>query len=618
MSNPVARSLRPAQRGLRRVVVALLSVLAFSVLGASAAEAHSSVISTSPKDGTNEVSSPRDVRITFNELVVLGSNPIRIVDSKGSAVAVTAAVIPSGKNSELVGSLQTDLADGWYAVGYEIIAADGHPRTGTFTFLVGRDLDAARATIDDPTSLYRKATDPLRFLGYLTTLLAIGLLLAAWPMRGLAMAQTAQKYAGYAAAAGLVVAPASLLNFALLLNGGSFEDLGAIVVIALQSSAGTALLIRTSALFALCTAVLLASERSLRYLAWAAGALGAGGLAASFSFSGHTTVVPLSAFAGPLLVVHLAAAAAWLGAIPAMALLFRKRNTLSDRELFAATKRFSLMATVSVIAVGVAGTALAVMMFEKPDQIFSAYGKDLLAKIAVVAVFAVIGAYNHFAAVPALERSAAAEPVDTDTDPALRKESPARRRLRRLLTIETAGVVAVALMTTLVTSQGAPAAGGSHGVDGHGHSARVNLNTQPVNAVAQGVIGDGGVDVELSPAQAGSTGVLKVRLTDAMGRTIDAQSVTVELTHIGTGVGPIERELTKTDDKSFTVSTKDFGIAGQWRVRIVAKIGTLTSEESTVELTVSPPAGSTPTTPMNGRPMTGDVPQTTPNQKEGN
>lgn len=593
-------------RSWSRLVAGSLVIIASLFTSASAATAHSSVTSTFPSDGEQVAVAPQRIELVLNESVTLGTSAVRVVNSKSENLPLTTELSVVGTSSTITSTPTSNLADGWYAVAWEVVSADGHPKSGTFTFLVGKDRSVATASIDDPTALYRKLSDPLRFLGYLTTLLAIGFLVAMWPLARIPSAVSfMQRAASWTAGLGLVVAPLTIANFTILLNGGSFDEIGSVFVIALQSSAGTALLVRTSALFALCTAVLLASERSFRYVALVAGALGTIGLAASFAFSGHTTVVPRSAFAGPLLVVHLAAGAVWLGGLPAMAWAFSKRRELNNQDLAFTISRFSALATVSVFVVGLAGTALSVMMFNKPGEVLSKYGYSLMGKIAAVAIFAGIGAYNHFVLVPNFKKANSAAALtdesgetvsgaqDGTSGPQIADEvraSKLRSGLRRSLLVESFGVVILALLTTYLTTSAAPAAGGSHGLgESHGHSESSSVNFGDVPLVIQGTLGQGGVELTITPPTAGTENTISVNITDVVGKTIKAEAVEIELTQTDLNIGPILRKLEAQSNGKFSLTSRDLGIPGNWTATITVKTGTLSSEKAELKFVLQSP-----------------------------
>lgn len=583
---------------LVRLAFAPLLVLVALFVTPSAAFAHTDLGSSLPADGSRVATSPATVEIVLKEKITIPVDAIRIVDAQGNDVPATPAVAsPRGTETAVSVTPTSTLPDGWYAVTWQIISADGHPKIGSFTFLVGENTGSkAAAAPADPSAPFRTATDPLNFLGYLTTLLAIGLLFAAWPLASVPEAAAkAQRWAGFASIAGLVVAPITLINFAMLLNGGQTEGIGSVAVVALQSSAGTALLVRTSALFALCTAVLLVSEKSLRFVAIAAAALGGIGLTVSYAMTGHASVVQWKWVAAPALVLHILAGAAWLGGLPAVAWAFRKRATFTGAELTSLISRFSRMATISIAVLGVAGTALAVCMFTAPSEVLGRYGYSLMAKLLLVFGFLALGAYNHYVAVPAMKKSF----IGIENDPeglGTPAGRVARENMGRTLKIEALAVLVIAIATAVLTSSGAPAAGGSHGggvKDGHGHEGGISAEaiaqiSDSTPTVAQAVLGAGGVNISLTPARVGAEAELTVAVTDGAGQPRKAESVVVELSHQKTGIGPIVRKLTASaKDSKFSVKTNDFGVAGEWTITVKVSTGALSVEQATVTMNVT-------------------------------
>ena len=66
--------------------------------------------------------------------------------------------------------------------------------------------------------------------------------------------------------------------------------------------------------------------------------------------------------------------------------------------------RFSRVATVALVAVAIAGSLLAWSIVDDPaDLVSGSWGRLLIGKVALVAVAAGIGAYNHFRVVPTLQ-----------------------------------------------------------------------------------------------------------------------------------------------------------------------------------------------------------------------
>ena len=120
--------------------------------------------------------------------------------------------------------------------------------------------------------------------------------------------------------------------------------------------------------------------------------------------------------------------------------VWMRRHRPERTGLAAMVVRFSSMASVSLAAVIVAGLVMAWMVLDSPGDLFGTeWGRVLMAKTAVVAVAAGMGAYNHFRLRPALEQR--------PDDPELARE------LRVSLSIESALLVTVvALSAVLVAS----------------------------------------------------------------------------------------------------------------------------------------------------------------------
>jgi copper transport protein len=127
-------------------------------------------------------------------------------------------------------------------------------------------------------------------------------------------------------------------------------------------------------------------------------------LVASEAFLGHTATTEPR-----LLIVlsdagHLIAGGLWAaGAVMLAATISRRhrRGEPLDAKLLAT--RFSIVASWSLAAVAVTGLALAWGILGEVNALWTtSFGQLLLAKVAVVAAIAGLGAYNHRVLVPAL------------------------------------------------------------------------------------------------------------------------------------------------------------------------------------------------------------------------
>ena len=112
----------------------LLLVLVF---GSATAYAHTSLVSSIPESGEVLTELPEEVRIKFNEnlLLVDDKNPNRleVIDPSGQVISTTARVA----GPDLFANVdRLELAGGEYTVRYRVISADGHPVEGEYEFSV--------------------------------------------------------------------------------------------------------------------------------------------------------------------------------------------------------------------------------------------------------------------------------------------------------------------------------------------------------------------------------------------------------------------------------------------------------------------------------------------------
>lgn len=167
---------------------------------------------------------------------------------------------------------------------------------------------------------------------------------------------------------------------------------------------------------------------------------GAAVLVLSFLFDGHT------ASEGPLVitalanVVHVSAAAVWVGGIAMLvAVLSRRRRFGQDLRSLHLAARFSVVAAGALVGVGIAGAVLAAVILDSPAELVtSGWGRLLIAKTTIVAVAAIAGAYNHKILIPALTQS----PNDANL----------AEHFRLVVTVEAIAIASVILATALLVA----------------------------------------------------------------------------------------------------------------------------------------------------------------------
>jgi putative copper export protein len=166
---------------------------------------------------------------------------------------------------------------------------------------------------------------------------------------------------------------------------------------------------------------------------------GASGLALGAALSGHVTQLVPAVAGQALLTVHLLLAAFWLGSFLPLLVALRGPQPAALEAL----QRFGALALWSVPALVLIGAVLAVwLMGGVAPLVTSAYGRVLLAKLALVAGLLALAALNRRRLVPALAAGRAS------AGPAL------RRSIRTELLLALGVLAASASLTTLVGPAG--------------------------------------------------------------------------------------------------------------------------------------------------------------------
>lgn len=149
-----------------------LLVLLVSLFIVAPASAHTSLVSSIPSSGAvlNEV--PAEVRIKFNEdlLLVDDKNPNRIEVINGVGQVVSGMSVVEGP--EIFTALDLSFEpSGEYLVKYRVVSADGHPIEGEYQFTV-----AAPEVISAPVEESKEDEGIVRIIWVLLALSGVGIL----------------------------------------------------------------------------------------------------------------------------------------------------------------------------------------------------------------------------------------------------------------------------------------------------------------------------------------------------------------------------------------------------------------------------------------------------------
>jgi copper transport protein len=392
-----------ALRRARLLAIATCIMLAWAVLLPGMAGAHARVRSSTPADGATLAVAPTQVVLEFSGTVSVQRGSVEVFAPDGSRVDVGAPI------STQAGARVTQAIDasdaGTFGVAYRVSSEDGHVITGSLSFSVGAaggSDDTAVAATRDATRVDRTvqaAFSSARFVEILALLVAAG--------GGLFACCIAPGWRPRAVVAALVVlllayGAGYVLNAAIA-HGGGISGAWDPRVIGSSNDTPFALSVRIRSLVAL---VALGPALLLRFdtgrLAAAARwsmAVVFVGLAASMSITGHAVTTAPTALRMPLDMLHVTAAAIWMGGLVQLA---RLAPTASRHAVW--VTRFSRTAFAAVLVILVTGTyaTFAELGLHPGELVDSRYGRLILAKLLLYAATMPLAWNNMTTFVPAI------------------------------------------------------------------------------------------------------------------------------------------------------------------------------------------------------------------------
>lgn len=517
---------RPRGRHLARArlvrALAIPTVLAWCLLLllSGAVGAHAGVVSTDPVDGARLPAAPGAVSVTFNEPVSLAADGLRVIAADGSLVDEG----PESVTGTTVSQPIVALDDGWYVMAWSIVSEDGHVVHGSVTFGVGDADLAARPMPSAMPSLLETTLWVTRGVADLAILVGVGALFA-WVALGARTARVGRLRDG-----ALLVA----IFFAAAWLAVEVSDAGTAwlgTVYALSGIARLVLLIAASALVA-------AGPSRERI------ALVAGGLAlATLAIGGHASGSPLTSLT---LAIHLLAGVTWLGAAPAVALVLWDRRVPDEPDALRTVRAFSRAATLTLILVFGGGVASALLLTNGLEGGLTIYVWIVLAKLAVVGLAAVMGAWGRRGLTQGLDRS----------------------RYQRLFLLDGLLLVGVAAASSALTLVGP-----HQGHTGHGG--------HPVGAARCAIVmGTTGAAVVLDPGVPGSNTIT------VSGPPASSRGVTAALAHPFAGGASTEVELVETDGAWAGQVALSF--TGDWTVTVSVRVDAFTEQRGSCTLVIAP------------------------------
>ena len=356
------------------------------------ASAHAILESSSPEPSALLTSSPKEIRLDFDEEVEDTLGDIRLYDSEQREVSIGKTVRSASDVSKVSAEVPA-LKTGVYAVVWRVVSADGHPISGAFPFEIGAKSTGTSAALLEEVLNRTETTSPLgnsmstlRLLGFLGLILLIGSVSLLWRSALLGNARV-RKTLQYSSAFIAFSSLGLLLMQGPYTAGKSWGSLFDTVLIGdvFQTRLGLALFIRAMCAFAWGVIALTASASVSRL--WRIGVIATSVITiATFATSGHQSAGTLPGVFVPLDMIHLAAISTWVGALLALAVISKDNNVENE------AKRFSLMATWSMPVVVVTGVVQGLHLLGGISTITETnFGKLLLLKTLLVGAVVVFG-----------------------------------------------------------------------------------------------------------------------------------------------------------------------------------------------------------------------------------
>ncbi|MFI6280891.1 copper resistance CopC/CopD family protein [Streptomyces sp. NPDC050988] len=386
-----------SQPRLLAPLLVLLTALLYVLAGAAPASAHTELVRSTPKDGTELGKAPAHLTLTFDEPVELSD--VRVMTLDGDRLPVSRAPRGGGDTVRAafpeVAPKTGELAVTWSVVDEE----DGHASSGRLTFGIGTAAASSPAAQDRgdeaapaPSPSVRHGLVAARWAGYLSLALFIGgiaFVALLWP-RG-AGEPRARALLALAWTVGLLSTVVSLgLQGAYAELGGIRDALSASVYAnVLATGPGLALAAR-GLLWVLAAVVLSAllqgGGRTARSPGWRVGALAVSlGLLRATGMTGHNSEGTEPTWGALADLVHLLGASLWIGGLVMLAVAVLPRR--DPDELALVVPGYSKLAGASVAAIAVAGLVLAWQVVGSYDALLhTSYGQLLLVKTGVLAL----------------------------------------------------------------------------------------------------------------------------------------------------------------------------------------------------------------------------------------
>lgn len=393
-------------RHFKIVVVLALAVLITPAL----LFAHAHLVKSTPSANAKLTTTPTALTLWFSERPELRFTKIELLDSLNAPVSIGAVAVAAGETMAMTTSLPTALPNGKYTVAWWTAAADGHPSTGKFSFVVADTHTVAVAVPETARKVEHQTIpttnamlEPVRRTVFSTSERWIELVALLAIVGAVVFRLSVLREAGLSAAATadasdrarrLAQAVLVVFAFATLWRLSAQADL-----IPAMSSRATAMMsvVRDTqwgrgwligAIGVVASAVGLAIATG-SMAGWFIAGVGAVAICVSEAVTGHAGAMPRAPFAIAVDLVHVLGAGGWLGGLAAVLLCGVPATRLTEDTTRRAAgqklvRAYHATATRCVALVLISAVIAAWMRLGSFSALTNAaYGQILLIKIGL-------------------------------------------------------------------------------------------------------------------------------------------------------------------------------------------------------------------------------------------
>jgi putative copper export protein/methionine-rich copper-binding protein CopC len=402
-----------------RPIAALAATLAVLITPAVLL-AHARLVRSAPHADETLSTPPTSLQLWFSERPELRFSTLKLLDSSGAPLPIGA--LSTGDARSLTAAIPVVLTNGRYTVSWRTAASDGHPTSGTFSFVVavatpvalaGSDTDSARRpprrvpnTVVEPAATITTTSTAVRWADLVAVLMLVGtmffsLLVLPGARLSVDVARDAADRARRLASSVLVLFVVTMVwrlaGQADLVASAPPRPMAAMMTVVRETGWGAAWLV--GAVGALIVAIGLTIART-GSIGWIVAGVGAVAIVFSEGLTGHAAAMRPAVFATIVDASHMLGAGGWLGGLAAVALcgLAATRRTERDggtdasRQLVRSFHRSAVTCVAIVLATAVA--AAWIRLGSVSDLVTTAYGRLVLLKLAFAAALLAFGWFH--------------------------------------------------------------------------------------------------------------------------------------------------------------------------------------------------------------------------------